>query len=174
VLRALPVLALSLASVGCLGLNFERDRDGSPVQVAKCGKLKPGRSTLHQVVEQVGPPDLLLRVGEVDRLYYAAWDSDYFKLIVELELPVPVAGRSMSWDVYVQTLGWEEFHLARLDFDRRGVLKETQTAVFKHGRNGRYFAIDNRFISQYLEDKSRALRLVETDDDEEDVEMDQR
>jgi hypothetical protein len=171
VVRALPVLLLSLLSAGCIGLSYERVRDGSPAQVLDTARLQPGRTTLLETIRTVGPPDLMLRAGHLVRIYYSAWDSDYFKLIVQASIPAP--GRTISWDAFIQTLGYEDFHLARLEFDEAGVLLHVQSKVVEQSRNGRYFALDNRLVSQYLEDKTRTLALGDADDDDEDVELDE-
>lgn len=169
--RALLPVLISLACTGCIHFKLERVRDGSPEQVLKSARLLPGKTTLHQTIVQAGPPDVMLRAGHVDRLYYTAWDSDYFKFVISAELPV---SRATSADVYTQTLGWEDLHLARLEFDREGVLRDVQTAVFKQSRNGRHFLpVKDAVWSQYLEDKTRALALSEMDDDDEDVEIDE-
>jgi hypothetical protein len=169
--RSLPVLLLALASAGCVGFTYERIRDGSPAQVLSTSKLEPGKTTLLETIRRAGPPDLMLRAGHIDRVYYSAWDSDYFKFIVQGAIPGP--GRTFSWDVFVQTLGYEDLHLARLEFGRDGVLLDVQSTILKQSRNGRYFALDNRIVSNYLEDKSRALALADMDDDDEDVEIDE-
>jgi hypothetical protein len=166
-----PVLLLLCSGAGCIGVNFERVRDGLPGTVRRTSTLVPGKTTLSETLTQLGPPDLLLRAGTVDRAYYSAFDSDYFKLIIQASIPAP--GRSFSWDVFIQTLGFEDLHLARLEFDPGGTLRDVQSTIFKHSRNGRYFAIDNRIVSQYLEDKRRMLALADDDDDEEDVEIDE-
>ena len=169
-MRAAPLLCLALA--GCLHVEWESRVDGSARPVVDAPRLQPGTSTMKDALDLLGPPSLALRAGEVDRFYYVSWDAEFGKF--ELSAPVPLPSRNVSWDVFILSLGAEELRLARLDFDRGGVLRGLQTADFGASNDGHYVAIDNRFVSAFLEDRSRALRVRENDDDEEDVELDPR
>jgi hypothetical protein len=159
-----------VALQGCIGFRFQSERVGTARPVAEARGLEPGKTTLPEVLERLGPPDLILRAGDVDRAYYVAWDSDYFKLV--LQVGIPVGSRNLSWDAFILAIGSEDFQLARLEFDRAGVLRSLQAGSFETSRSGEYFALDNRIVENFIEDRRRALELVESDDDDEDVELD--
>src|SRR6185295_18236409 len=110
---------------------------------------------------------LLLRTGEIDRLYYVSWDSFNFKLAISA--PVPFPGRSVSSDAFILGLGSEELRLARLEFDRKGILRDLQTGSFGSSSHGEYVAIDNRVVETFLEDRTRALTMSDEDDDDDDL-----
>src|SRR6185436_10271853 len=119
---------LPLLGSGCLSFSLEGARDNRPHAMVRVHRLESGRTTLREALERLGPPDLILRVGEVDRLYYVSWDSLHFKL--SISLPVPVPGRSMSTDAFVLGVGSEDLRLALLEFDRRGILRLVETGEF--------------------------------------------
>jgi hypothetical protein len=167
--RAAVLLAAAALS-SCLHVNWEARREGTPIPVIEARRLKPGEVRLEEAIRRLGPPDLALRVGQVDRLYYVSWDTSYAKF--DISAPIPTPSRSVSWDVFILSLGDEELRMARLDFDRAGVLQVLQVGGFASSNNGQYFVLDNRIVSNFLEDRARALAIVENDDDEEDVELD--
>ena len=161
---------LAHGGMGCLSLSYERDLMGKGAFLVDATPLTPGESTLQDVLDRLGPPDLILRAGYIDRAYYVSWDSEYLKFV--LGATIPTAGRSFSWDLFILALGGEEMRLARLEFDRNGVLRDLQRTTFEASRGGQYFSIHDRIVSTFLEDRQRALWLKEEDDDEEDVELD--
>ena len=55
---------------------------------------------------------------------------------------------------------------ARLEFDRKGVLRDLQSGTFGSSSQGQYFAIDNRVVETFLEDRARALTMTDQDDDD--------
>src|SRR5678816_3056840 len=63
---------LPLLCAGCISISLEGGKEGLPGTLIRVNKLEPGRSTLREVLHQMGPPDLLLRSGEIDRLYYVS------------------------------------------------------------------------------------------------------
>jgi hypothetical protein len=157
----LPVLG------GCVSFALEGSRDNLPDAILKVHKLQAGKSTLREALERLGPPDVLLRVRDFDRLYYVAWDSLSFKF--SISAPIPFPGRSMSTDAFILGIGSEEFRLARLEFDRQGILRYVQTGDFVSTTHGEYFAIDNRIVETFLEDRARALGMAAQDDDDDDL-----
>jgi hypothetical protein len=161
----LPALLLAGAA-GCVSLDFEGRRDGVPRVFNEVHHLEPGASTLADTLRRLGPPDLMLRVGPIDRLYYTSWDGFHFKVAVSA--PVPLPARSVSTDAFILGLGSEDLRLARLEFDRRGILRLVQTGTFSNSTDGEYIALDNRVVENFLEDRSRALTLVDKDDDDDD------
>jgi hypothetical protein len=163
---------LPLLGSGCISFSLDGSRDNLPSVMRKVHRLEAGRSTLREALERLGPPDLILRVGEVDRLYYASWDSISFKLSVSA--PVPVPGRSMSTDVFILGVGSEELRLVRLEFDRKGILRAVQTGEFSSSTDGEYFVIDDRIVSNFIEDRARALTMNDVDEDDEDEELERR
>jgi hypothetical protein len=158
----LPALA------GCLSFSIEGSRDNLPRAHLQLHKLEAGRTTLREALERMGPPDLLLRVRDYDRLYFVSWDSLSFKF--SISAPVPIPGRSASTDAFILGVGSEEFRLVRLEFDRQGVLRTIQSVDFVSTSQGEYFAIDNRIVETFLEDRARALGLVAQDYDDDDLE----
>lgn len=158
--RLLPLL-FCLLPVGCIGLDIERQIIGSVDAVHEAKKLEKGKVTLSEAITRLGPPDLLLQTGKVDRLYYTYWDSEYYKFIVELDLSLGNGG--FSWDIFIVTWGGEDLHIARLDFDRKGVLIRRDVTKWEFTTGGEYAAIDNTIVSNFLEDRARALSV----DDEE-------
>ena len=122
---------------------------------------------MREVLSLLGPPDLILRVGEVDRAYYVAWSSDYVKLVASL--PLPLGGRR-SLDAFILGFGAEEPRLVRLEYDRAGILRDLQRLDSQISRDGEYMALDNRIVENFLEDRARALHIVENDDGDEDLE----
>lgn len=165
-MRALAPALLLLASAGCVSLQYDRTRIGTPRAVVDARLLVPGKATLKEALERLGPPDLLLRAGHTDRAYWVAWDTTSLKLDVSLSL------RQFSWDAFILGVGSEDLRLARLEFDRQGILRYAQVTDFETSREGEYVAIHNRIASTFLEDKERLLMVVEEDDDDEDVELD--
>jgi hypothetical protein len=162
------VLVLSLPLLGgCIGFALEGSRDNLPRALNQVHKLEAGRSTLREALEKLGPPDVLLRVRDLDRLYYVSWDSLSFKF--SISAPVPFPGRSVSTDAFILGIGSEEFRLARLEFDRQGVLRYVQTGDFVSTTHGEYFVIDNRIVETFLEDRARALGMLPQDDDDDDL-----
>ena len=165
-MRRLPLaLVAPLFCTGCVGFMIDRSRDGLPRPVVDARLLETGRSTLTETLARLGPPDVILRVGRVNRAYYVSWDSDYYKFMISATLPF----RNFSWDVFILSLGSEEFRMARLEFDRAGVLRDLQWVDFESSSRGQSFALDNRIVENFLEDRARALGLVEADDDDEDL-----
>jgi len=158
---ALPLLG------GCLSFSLEGSRDNLPRALLQIHKLEAGRTTLREALEKLGPPDVLLRVHELDRLYYVSWDSLHFKF--SISAPIPIPGRSASTDAFILGVGSEEFRLARLEFDRQGILRYIQTGDFSSTTHGEYFAIDDRIVATFLEDRARALGLVPQDYDDDDL-----
>lgn len=152
---------------GCLSFALEGSRDNLPHALLRVHKLEAGRTTLREALERLGPPDVLLRVRDLDRLYYVSWDSLHFKF--SISAPVPFPGRSMSTDAFILGIGSEEFRLARLEFDRQGILRYVQTGDFVSTTHGEYFAIDNRIVETFLEDRARALGMTAQDDDDDDL-----
>ncbi|MHC4473267.1 MAG: hypothetical protein ACYS99_20170, partial [Planctomycetota bacterium] len=47
--------------------------------------------------------------------------------------------------------------LARLDFDREGVLRERQVLYTELDRDGKYVGLESGAVTQFLEDRERAL-----------------
>lgn len=168
-LRAAVCLGAAALS-GCLHVDWEARREGSAKPVIEAQRLKPGLTRMEEVLRRLGPPDLALRAGLIDRFYYVSWDTSYAKL--DVSAPIPLPSRTVSYDIFILSLGDEELRLARLDFDRQGVLQGLQAGDFLATNNGQYFVLDNRIVSNFLEDRSRALGIVENDDDEEDIELD--
>ncbi len=165
-MRVLASALLLLPASGCVSLRYDRARVGTPRPVVDARLLQSGKTTLKEALERLGPPDLLLRVGHVDRAYWVAWDSTNLKLDVSFTL------RQFSWDAFILGVGSEDLRLARLDFGRDGVLLTAQVTDFESAREGEYVAIHNRIASTFLEDRYRMLKVVEEDDDDEDVELD--
>jgi hypothetical protein len=163
-LLALLLIAPSLS--GCISFALDGRREGLPRKMLEVQRLERNKTTMAEAIERLGPPDLVLRSGEIDRLYYVSWDSFAFKFSVSA--PVPFIGRSASTDAYILGLGNEELQLARLEFDRRGLLTTIQAGGFASSNSGQYFIIDNRIVESFLEDRNRALLLVDNDDDDDD------
>jgi hypothetical protein len=159
---------LPLAAAGCISFSIEGSKEGLARAIVDVHRLETGRSTLREALARLGPPDLLLRTGEVDRLYYVSWDGLNFKMAISA--PVPFPGRSVSSDAFILGLGSEELRLARLEFDRKGILRDLQTGTFGSSSSGQYFAIDNRVVETFLEDRTRALAMSDEDDDDDDLE----
>ena len=162
---AVPVLCVLLT--GCISLSLEGSRDNLNRAMINVHKLETGRSTLREVLQTLGPPDVLLRVRDLDRLYWVSWDSLRFKF--SLSAPLPIPGGSRTADAFILGIGSEEFRLARLEFDRQGVLRYIQTQDFISSTHGEYFAIDNRIVETFLEDRARALGLAPQDYDDDDL-----
>ena len=158
-----------LLGAGCISVALEGGKEGLPGTLLHVNKLEPGRSTLREVLQHLGPPDLLLRSGEIDRLYYVSWDGLNFKLTISA--PIPLPARSISTDAFILGLGSEQLRLARLEFDRKGVLRDIQTGTFGNSSHGQYFAIDNRVVETFLEDRARALAMTDNDDDDDDLDQ---
>jgi hypothetical protein len=165
-IRTVPLILLLLSTTGCLSFALEGGRDGVPHAVNQVHRLEPGVSTMADTLRRLGPPDLLLRVGPVSRLYYFAWDGYHFKFSVSA--PVPLPARTVSTDAFILGLGAEDLRLARLEFDRAGILRVVQTGTFSNSSDGEYMAIDNRVVEGFLEDRSRMLVVADTDDDDDD------
>ena len=168
--RAIPALLLLPLSAGCLSVSYERAREGTPRKYMDSVKLETDRDTLKNVLEILGPPQLILRAGHVDRAYYLASDVEYGKVVIGI--PFTVGGRDASADIFGLGLGSEDMYLVRLEFDRAGILRDLQRARFGASHDGEAIAVDGRIVSLFLEDRTRTLRLKEEDDDEEDVELD--
>src|SRR4029453_10936684 len=81
---------------GCLSFALEGSRDNLPHALLRVHKLEAGRTTLREALARLGPPDVLLRVRDLDRLYYVSWDSLSFKF--SISAPIPFPGRSLSTD----------------------------------------------------------------------------
>jgi hypothetical protein len=154
---------LPLAMTGCLSFSIEGSKEGLPRALLEASRLEKGKSTLCDALRRLGPPDFLLRVGEVDRLYYVSWDSIHYKFSVSAPMPL---GRSVSTDAFILGLGSEDLRLARLEFDRAGILRDIQAGDFSSSSHGEYFVIDNRIVETFLEDRTRALIVVDDDDDD--------
>jgi len=169
-MRVLPAV-LSLALAGCVSISVEGTREGVTRASHGLHKLKTGTTTMRETLERLGPPDVLLSVGDVDRLYYVSWDSTNFKFSISAPLPL---GRSVSTDAFILGLGSEELRLARLEFDREGVLRSLQSSDFAATSQGQYFVIDNRVIETFIADRSRALGLAEEGDDDADLDEKKR
>jgi len=164
---AVLVAALVPALSGCLSFELEGRRDNLPRVLLQVHKLEAGRPPCGEALENLGPPDVLLRVHELDRLYYVSWDSMHFKF--SISAPIPFPGRNASTDAFILGVGSEEFRLVRLEFDRQGILRYIQTGDFSSSTHGEYFAIDNRIVETFLEDRARALSMLPQDDDDDDL-----
>lgn len=166
-MRRIPVLALAALSLsGCLSVSWEVEKAGSPQGVLAAFRLEPGRSTLRDTLALMGPPDLILQVGQINRLYYVAWGSDYVKLIVSA--PIPIVGKR-SLDAFIVGFGSEDMRMVRLEFDGTGMLRTLQRGDFQLSRNGESVAVDNRMLEGFIEDRGRTLLVVEKDEDDEDL-----
>ncbi len=166
--RLIPASFLLLG--GCVGFAYESSRVGTPAPVLEARLLEPGRTTLKEALERLGPPDLILRAGMVDRAYWTSWSSSYFKFVLSGEVPLTRGG--LSWDGLILSLGSEDLRMARLEFGKGGVLRDVQLLDLQTSRDGESVALDNRIVENFLEDRGRALHALETDDDDEDVELD--
>jgi len=162
--RAALAGLLPLLGAGCLSISLEGGKDGPSGTLIGLHKLETGKTTLKDALRHLGPPNLLLRSGEIDRLYYVSWDGLNFKM--SISAPVPFPGRSVSTDAFILGLGSEELRLARLEFDRKGILRDLQQGTFGSSSQGQYFAIDNRVVETFLEDRARALMMTDQDDDD--------
>ena len=76
-----------------------------------------------------------------------------------------------SGDLVVLGVGSEDLRLVLLEFDRKGVLRLVETGEFSSSQDGEYFAIDDRIIVNFLEDRSRVLAMVDEDEDDEDEDL---
>ena len=141
-------LFLLAGSAGCVSLIYERDLIGHGGFSSETWKLKVQESTIQEVFDRLGPPDLVLRVGHVDRAYYTSWDGSYFKILGSLSLPL--IGRNFSWDLFILTLGGETMRLVRLEFDRQGILQALQQTTMELSRSGQYITVDDRIVSSFL------------------------
>lgn len=164
----IPASFLLLA--GCVGFAYESAKVGTPAPVLEARRLEPGRTTLKEAFERLGPPDLLLRAGAVDRAYWTSWGSSWFKFVLSGEIPLTRGG--VSWDAFILSLGSEDLRMARLEFGRDGVLRDLQLLDLETSRDGQSVALDNRIVENFLEDRTRALRALDPDNDDEDVELD--
>ncbi|MEN8149742.1 MAG: hypothetical protein ABFS86_07950 [Planctomycetota bacterium] len=162
-LRTLFALALLFAG-GCVGFTFERSKDGVPEPVEDAKALVPGETTLADALAALGPPDLVLRTWNRDRCYWVCWDSDYFKFRVALWYPG--VEQAASRDLFILTDGDESLRFARLDFDEEGVLRETAHVETPLDRSGEYGMIEDAIVSNYLEDRERALGVRQQPSDE--------
>jgi hypothetical protein len=90
---------------------------------------------------------------------------------MSFSIPVPLPGRSMSTDAFILGLGSEDLRLVRLEFDRQGILRLKESGEFSSSLDGQYFAIDDRIVSNFIEDRARVLAMVEEDEDDEDEEV---
>ena len=157
----LAFLGLSLG--GCVSIEWEGRKTNLPQPVLESRRLRPGETTLRQALELLGPPDLLVQTGTVDRIYYTCWDSDYVKLVVSA--PILLAARR-SVDAFILGFGSEELRLVRLEFDRKGILQDLQRLDTPLSRNGQYVALDNQIVQNFLEDRERALRVARSGDED--------
>ena len=155
---------LPLLMAGCLSISIDGNKEGIPRAILEANRLESGTATLRETLQRLGPPDVLLRSGKVDRLYYICWDNLNFKM--SISAPVPFPGRSVSSDAFILGLGSESLRIARLEFDRKGILRDVQVVDFASSSHGEYFAIDNRVVETFLEDRSRSLTMVDEDDDD--------
>ena len=151
---------------GCLNFRWEDRRVGTPEPVEKAKALQVGKTTLTETLARLGPPDLLLKRTDVNRTYYTYWESDYFKLVVRINVP---AARSVAVDVFIMTWGDEALQYARLDFDRNGILVGMDIDKLVWDHNSQAYAVDNAVVGNFLENTARALEARETqeEDDEE-------
>jgi hypothetical protein len=150
---------------GCLSVNVDSQKTGFPGPVIESHRLEPGKSTLREAFALLGPPDLILRAGQVDRAYYICWESDYVKLVVSAPLPIP---SRRSVDAFILAWGSEELRLARLEFDRAGILRDLQRLDTVISRDGEYVAMDNQIVENFIEDRDRVLRVVGNGGEDED------
>lgn len=157
------LLALSFA--GCAGISIDHNVAGKVDPFYEAQKLEENKDTIAEVFQRLGPPDLILRARDVDRAYYTYWDSDYFKFVFKIE--VPLFGRGFSYDVFVFSLGGEQLYLARLDFSPAGMLLQKHVAYYAFDRSGEYAGLDNTIVTNFLEDRNRALHILQQPDDDE-------
>jgi hypothetical protein len=150
---------------GCLTVNVDSQKTGVSRPVIDSHRLELGKSTLREAFALLGPPDLILRAGEVDRAYYVCWESDYVKLVVSAPLPIP---SRRSVDAFILAWGSEELRLARLEFDRAGILRDLQRLDTVVSRDGEYVVMDNTVVENFIEDRDRVLRVVGNGGEDED------
>ena len=168
--RTIPALLLLPLVAGCLSVSYDRAREGTGREYVDSAKLEPGKHTLGNVLDILGPPQLILRAGEVDRAYYLSSDVEFWNIAIGI--PFTVGGNDASADIFGLGLGSEEFLMVRLEFDRASILRDLQRARFESSHDGEAIGVDSRIVSLFLEDRTRSLRLREEDDDDEDVELD--
>jgi hypothetical protein len=148
---------------GYIGFALEAAGKTYPGLVRSTSSNRPDHAAGAQ---RLRASDVLLRVASrppVLRL----WDSNPFQF--SISAPIPFPGRSLSTDAFILGIGSEEFRLARLEFDRQGILRYVQTGDFVSSSHGEYFAIDNRVVETFLEDRARALGMAAQDDDDDDL-----
>jgi len=161
----LALLLLLLLGPGCR-LVFEREREGLRGSVWQATHLVQGQSTLPEALAQLGSPDLILKVGDGTRIYYAYWEADFFRFISRGV--VPIGGGVRTVDLLNIALGQETLELARLDFDKNGVLAlPPQVGLIPLNASGYYIAVDSNLVG-FLEDRKRALLLRDAEEDEDD------
>jgi hypothetical protein len=71
-------------------------------------------------------------------------------------------------DAFILAFGGEELRMARLEFDRAGILRDLQRGDFELSRDGQSVGLDNRIVENFLEDRERALRIRDREDDDDD------
>ena len=115
----LLLLLMLLCGSGCR-LTFEREREGLRDSVWRATHLVQGKSTLREALARLGSPDLIVKVGERTRIYYAYWEADFSRYVTRGV--VPFGGTIRQVDLFNVALGEETLELARLEFGPDGVL----------------------------------------------------
>ncbi len=167
--RLLPAAALLLG--GCLvpSIEFGYHLDGTPDPVERAADLVEGRTTLPETLAALGPPSLLVNLGETVRAYYLCLETRTIDF--SLQAPIPFLRQRRSADAFYFASVNGRIRMARLEFGRAGLLLHRD--IIDHERRTYGEAalpvqstiIDWVFMDGYLEDRARA-GMDEPDADE--------
>jgi hypothetical protein len=154
--------ALFLLLGGCLvpSVDFGRRIDGLPEAFELASGLEIGKTTLPETLARLGPPSLVLGLGDVDRAYYVCFDSTTIEF--NLSVPVPFFRQGGAADMFYLSAIKGRVRMARLEFDRKGVLQRKDLIDHlsrAHGEAGG--AIDRNLVGlavmeSYIQDRERA------------------
>lgn len=164
--------AALVCSMLCGCVSFEREMTGDLTPIIRAREFQNREATLREVLARLGPPDLMLKAGEVNRAYYTYWEKGSLRLVVKVVIPGLVQGPAL--DIFVMSLGKETLWLTRFDFDPSGHLKAFTRDIVELGKSGYYGAIDNTVVTEYLEERDRILHVWHRAPDEDEEEEEAR
>lgn len=152
-------LPTGLVLLFCVSCSFSRERVSSVRPILQAERLEKGKCTLQGAFDRLGAPDLMARSGQVDRAYWIS--SERSRLTFHLR------GREIGAN-HRFTFVSENLHMARLEFDRAGVLRDVHTRTFSFSRDAALLVVDDRVAEQIDADHRGILGLSEPDDEDDD------
>jgi len=157
--KALLVSVLFLTGCVIPSLDIGRRIDGSSDWIEGAAGLEEGKTTLPETLAKLGPPSVIVRVIDVDRLYYVSFESRTIEFT--LSAPIPFARQGRSADAFYMSSVSGRVRMARLEFQNgvllhRDLIDHGSRATGVVGGAVNSTAVSLALMDDYIQDRQRA------------------